>query len=121
MPDEADPPRKFYGLKPKEFDRVNSAEPGSPPPAANDVFAIQRELREREIASGMDELKPMDRPKSKRRRRDYWLLLLGGNLAIIGTALIVGLNVMTIVYVFSGVVLYSIALTWVMWFVMGDY
>jgi len=31
MPDEPDPPRKFYGLKPKEFDRVNKV-PGEPPP-----------------------------------------------------------------------------------------
>jgi hypothetical protein len=25
VPDESDPPRKFYGLKPKEFERVNEA------------------------------------------------------------------------------------------------
>lgn len=121
MPDEAGPPRKVYGLKPKEFERVNTAEPGPAAPRANDVFAIQREQREREIASGMDELKPNDRPQSKRRRRDYWLLLLGGNLALIAAALLAGLNVVTAVYVFSGVVLYSIALTWIMWFVMDDY
>jgi hypothetical protein len=31
MPDESDPPRKFYGLKPKEFERVN-APPRDPQP-----------------------------------------------------------------------------------------
>ena len=31
MQDEPDPPRKFYGFKPREFERVNSA----PPPPSN--------------------------------------------------------------------------------------
>lgn len=30
MADEQDPPRKFYQLKPKEFDRVNPTAPGAP-------------------------------------------------------------------------------------------
>lgn len=32
MADDSDPPRKFYGLKPTEFERVNAAP--APPPAA---------------------------------------------------------------------------------------
>lgn len=32
MPDEVDPPRKFYGLKPKEFERVNPNRPGDAAP-----------------------------------------------------------------------------------------
>jgi hypothetical protein len=35
MPDESDPPRKFYQLKPKEFDRVNAAPAPPPDPAAS--------------------------------------------------------------------------------------
>lgn len=31
MPDKPDPPRKFYGFKPKEFDRANAAPPESGP------------------------------------------------------------------------------------------
>jgi hypothetical protein len=31
MQDEPDPPRKFYGFKPKEFDRANPVPPGSAP------------------------------------------------------------------------------------------
>lgn len=36
MPDEPDPPRKFYGLKPREFEAVNARPryPGESPPAA---------------------------------------------------------------------------------------
>lgn len=32
MADEPDPPRKFYQLKPREFERVNADVPGVPPP-----------------------------------------------------------------------------------------
>lgn len=32
MPDEADPPRKYYDLKPKEFERVNDV-PSAPAPS----------------------------------------------------------------------------------------
>jgi hypothetical protein len=37
MADESDPPRKFYGLKPTEFERVNAPSSASspPPPPAN--------------------------------------------------------------------------------------
>ena len=121
MADTPEPPRPPLTFKPKEFERVNPAPSGGPPPPANDIFAIQREIRAREIASGMDELKPVGTPRRSRRRRDYWLLLLGGNGAIIGLAALVGFNPMTIVYAFAGVVLWTVGLTWVMWFVMGDY
>lgn len=121
MPDEADPPRKVYGLKPKAFERVNTAEPGSPPPAANDVFALQRELREREIATGFDALRPTERPRSRRRPRDYWLLLLAGNGALLGLVALLGANAMTVGFAGAGLVLYTLGLTWVMWCVMGDY
>jgi hypothetical protein len=32
--DPSDPPRKFYGLKPKEFERVNPPVAGQPPPSS---------------------------------------------------------------------------------------
>lgn len=34
MADDPDPPRKFYQLKPKEFDVVNEHAPQSPPPSS---------------------------------------------------------------------------------------
>jgi hypothetical protein len=118
-------PRKF-AFKPNEFERVNDPRPEAgaetaAPPAANDVFALRQEIREREIAAGMDNLKPADRPRSNKRRRDFWLMLVGGNLAIAGTGAIVGFNVMTAVYVFAGVILYTLGLTWVMWVVVDRY
>jgi hypothetical protein len=34
MPDEPDPPRKFYGFKPREFATANPPHPAAPPPAS---------------------------------------------------------------------------------------
>lgn len=125
MPDEVDPPRKTYAFKPKEFERVNAPRPegdaAPPPPPANDVFAIREEIRRREIAAGMDELKPVARPAANRRRRDYWLLLVGGLALIGGVVAVIGLNAMTVVGGFSAAVFYVLGLSWVMWAVMGRY
>lgn len=121
MADTPEPPRPPLTFKPKEFERVNPAPSGGPPPPANDIFAIQREIRAREIASGMDELKPVGTPRRSRRRRDYWFMLVAGNLAFVLLAGLGSLNVVALVYAFSGIILYSVGLTWVMWFVMSDY
>ena len=125
MPDEADPPRKTYGFKPKEFERVNAPRPegetAPTPPAANDVFAIREEIRRREITAGMDVLKPTGPRPPGRRRRDYWMLLIGGNALLLGVAAVVGLNVMTGAFALGGAILFTLGLTWVMWFVMGRY
>jgi hypothetical protein len=124
MPDEADPPRKTYGFKPKEFERVNAPRPegeAPPPPAANDVFALREEIRRREIASGMDELKPLAARPPDRRRRDYWMLLIVGNALLFAMAAIVGLNAMTTAFALGGALFYTLGLTWVMWGVMDRY
>lgn len=119
--DADDPPRTHYAFKPKEFERVNDpTHIGQPAPAANDVYAIRRELREREIAAGMDELKPVP-PKKSRRRRDYWLSLALINLALIAAVVLSGPNLIVAIYGFAGMVVLTLGLTWTMWFVMDDY
>lgn len=128
VPDDVDPPRKNYGFKPKEFERVNAPRPEAgetpvAPPSANDVFAIQRELREREIAAGMDELAPPHRPNWRRRKRDYWLVM--GVLNGVGVPLTLWgyrtQNAVLFVYCLAGLVLADLALTWIMWVLMDDY
>lgn len=121
MSEPIPPPRPKLGFKPKEFERLNTAPPGEPPPPANDVFAIRRELREREKTGGGDLLRPPERPARSRRRRDYWFLLAAGNLGFVVLAGLGSLNAVALVYTFSGIVLYTVGLTWVMWFVMDDY
>lgn len=126
MADAPEPPPRTFTFKPKEFERVNAPrpeadEPREAAPLANDVFAMQRDVREREIAAGMDVLKPADRPHSKRRRRDYWVMLIAGNAGFLAVGALVGANPVTIIYTFSGIVLYTVGLTWVMWFVVDRY
>ncbi len=90
------------------------------PPASNDVHAILRANLERDRERGLYQV-AMEERRPSRRKRDYWTLMIGVNGALILTALLIGLNVMTAVYAFSGVILISIGLTWIMWFIMDDY
>ncbi len=121
MAEESIAPRKKYKLKPAEFERLNAPPSDPARPITPDVFTLQRQLREREIAADMDALSAPRRPKRSRRKRDFWLLLLliDGPL---GAATWFGRNdPIALVIAGSGLVLATIGLIWVMWFVMGDY
>lgn len=59
--------------------------------------------------------------KPTRRRKDYLISLLLGNGLICLTVALLPINVVTLVYGFSGIVLYTIGLTWIMWGVMSNY
>ncbi|HET7535376.1 MAG TPA: hypothetical protein VFJ90_02920 [Candidatus Didemnitutus sp.] len=128
--DEA-PPRQ-YKLRQKEFERV---EPLAPPPAApapeldarakagdpNDVFALRQQLRAREESRGMDVLKEAP-PKKSRRKRDYWLLMIGGNGFFLALpTLVFRGNGVVALYCGAGIIMLSLGATWVMWFIMDDY
>ena len=119
-PDKPDPPPRTFTLKSKEFERVNAPPGTQEASAAHDVYAIRREIREREQALGLNELAPKPAPKS-RRRRDYWLLLLTADSALVLTAWQGRGNVFVLVSAATGVVVATIGLTWIMWFVMDDY
>ena len=62
---------------------------------------------------------PPRRPS--RRKRDFWLLFIGGNLLAAATVGGLHKNVVTVVFGFSAMVFFSLGLIWVMWFVMDDY
>lgn len=148
MPDESDPPRKVYGFKERAFKRDNApASAGTPTPTAkelamlstatapdrsraqasatpkeadpNDVFAILRANRAVEDQAGLSDIEI--REIKSRRKRDYWLLLIGGNLAIIGIVFLSGFNVISAVFGLAGLVLFSLSVTWIMWQVMNKY
>ena len=126
-----DPPRKFYGLKERAFDRVNAppaaaAAPGAPTaaepgakPGRIDVYDILQENRAVEKQLGGDEIEIKE--VKSRRRRDYWLLLVGGNLLLLFLVALGGFNPISLIFGFAGVVIFSSGLTWVMWSVMGKY
>jgi hypothetical protein len=154
MADDLDPPRKFYGLKPKGFERVNAppretpppgvaADPGIVPPAvgaidvrelarqasrgtpllggsnapanrANEVHAILRGNLDIANATGLNDVAPIPKRRS-RRNRDFFVAFIAGNaLLILGTLL-------QPVFGGAGLVLYNVGLPWVMFAVMDDY
>lgn len=119
MADEPDPPRRTFALKPKEFERVNDL-PGTPSDSpAHDVFAMQRQLREREQAAGMDHIEIAPKRRS-RRKRDYWVSLAAGwgGLILIGgmTSGPAGIAAGAVLGLF-----YAGGLTWIMFGILSDY
>ena len=161
MPDDSDPPRKFYQFKPKQFDAVNehASQPPSPPDAtsvpdpgpselnqgridvrdlfkqantagpalsarkrqdANDVHALLAVNHARADSAGLNQVARTPR-RASRRKRDYWLLMVVFN-AFFGFVVFGPYrNPMTFVYGLAGIILVSLGLTWIMWFVMDDY
>jgi hypothetical protein len=147
-PDPAEPvaPRREFRFKPTEFERANrpldglddtpavdvrilhrqaSQASGSPaiPPAAsaeNDVHAILRANLAQANEDGCNDV--ILRPKRpSRRKQDYWLMFGAGNLGFSSLLVFLGHDLLVAVCVGAGVVLYSLGLTWIMWFVMDDY
>ena len=142
---EEDPPRKVYGFKEREFKRDNAPAGSVPPPPTvkelaimagpvtasprgatgpkagdpNDVFVALQQNRQIEQAHGGDQIE-IKKIRSK-RLRDFWTLLIGGNLLIAGSVVVLGPNVATVMFAFGGVILFSIGVTWIMWQVMGRY
>ena len=115
----ADPPRKNYALKSREFERVNAPAGTQAKSAEHDIPAILQQNRTVEKQAGFDEIEL--KVVKSRRKRDYWLPLITGNLATVGLVALGGFNPVSLVYGLAGVVVLSLGLTWIMWFVMDDY
>jgi hypothetical protein len=143
-PSGGEHPRRELRLKPPEFERANrpadafgdnaaidtrqlyreanarSRPTAAPAKADNEVHAILRDNLARANAQGLNEVIPQRRRPS-RRKRDYWLMLAGGNLLVVGAVLALHANAVTLIFGLSAVVLFTLGLTWVMWAVMDDY
>lgn len=147
MPDEADPPRKTYVFKPREFKRDNApiSEAGRMPTAAelarvasegkivapppprgpkaddpNDVYATLQANRAAETATERPMALP-ERPFLSRRSRDYWVALLTLEAALGTVAFLERHNVVVLLFAFGGMIFVGVAVTWIMWLVMGRY
>jgi hypothetical protein len=141
-----DPPRKNYGFKEREFKRDNAPTAGATPaptakdlammsgpvaPTApktpqkpkaddpNDVFAILKGNQRAAKHHGLNEVQIKE--IRSRRKRDFWLVLVGGNLAILGSVWFSGINVITVIFGLAGLIVFSIGLSWIMWQVMDRY
>jgi hypothetical protein len=144
-PEPPDPPPRTFTLKARTFESVNppagqapvagridvqdllkAAQPGvlrppqvppaAPPPSVNDVTALLRDNVAHEV--------PRDLPppvRQTRRRTDYLLCLVSGNALIAGLVALLGLNPGTVLFGLAGAFMFTVVLTWVMWFVMDRY
>ena len=117
-------PHSPYKLKPKEdFPRANPPVDPSAPPADYDVYAWRAQEQAIEHQAGTDDLNAPPGPPSRRRRRDYWLLMTGG--LVVFTPLIgygfTAANPMIFVSAIAGLVIFTISITWIIWQVMSRY
>ena len=145
MSAEPEPPRKTYGFKERAFQRDNPPASELPPaptveelaklagshhdPSArratakagdpNDVLTVLQQNRSAERRHDLDAIEI--RPVSSRRKREFWLLLVGGNLLIIAGVAVTDVNVITVVFGLAGLIIFSLGLSWVMWQVMDRY
>ena len=132
--------RTQYQFKAKEFAKLNldttppvdhreliaaanrgkSTAPGFFPPASSKSPTTVEEVlklnRERERQAGLDVLKPMPRAIN-RRRRDYWIVLIVGNLVFFFGLNAIGGPVVGGLMAFF----FTIGITWVMYGVMDKY
>ena len=145
-PPEPEPPRREFQFKPTTFEVANRPAgetpadrpidvhqlnrqaaapkpvPGAvaPSSAENEVHAILRANLARAQAKGENEVILQPRPPS-RRKRDFWLLFIGGNLLVVGAVGVGHKNAVTLIFGLSAIVFFSLGLIWVMWVVMDDY
>jgi len=156
MVDEPDSPRKFYQLKPREFETLNQFRPAAsePGPAAglqsadkkivvqefyeqanafrhplprdktltpmNDVHVILNDNLARVNAAGLNELAPKPRRRS-RRLRDFLIVSISLDAFFAFAAFGPFSSVATMAYGVAGIIISTIGLGWVMFFVMDDY
>lgn len=85
MPDEADPPRKFYGFKPAEFDRANAlppsrTEPPKPDPGIAATGAGKIDVHEL-VRAGAGAGSQLGSNKVRNRENEVHALLQGNYLA----------------------------------------
>jgi predicted phage tail protein len=114
-----DPPPVKHTLTTAKFDALNEPT-ATPTPAPTDVHQMLRDNLARENAAGMNVVKPVP-PRRSRRKRDFWLMIVLGNLTIAALVLVTGGNLGAVLLGSAGIVGLSASLTWVMWFVMDDY
>jgi hypothetical protein len=86
----------------------------------NEIHAMLQDNLARADAAGLNELAPQVR-RSSRRRRDYWVLMIGVNGLVASSLLIVGVNLVSIFVVLAAIGFFSAAVTWIMWFLLEDY
>lgn len=117
MPDEPPLKPKFV-LKPKDIAYTDSPETDAATPAFDIAATLQDNYRRQVASEPPPDFSPLRR---SRRRRDYWLCIIPLNLGFATLAFLGRDSPVVLAYSVAGLVLVTVSLTWVMWFVMSDY
>lgn len=149
MADDPDPPRQMYGFKPREIETVNAPtnepqplppvriqdlinhavappKPGAtakPSPLAqdNEVHTMLRANVARDNAAGLNELTPLEKRPS-RRKRDFWFMVISMNALLGLIAVSAGItNPLVFVPAVGAMGMLTAAMYWVMFHLMSDY
>lgn len=108
--------RQRHRLGEARFDRVNRQHPRK---GRIEVTDILQDIRQSEIVSGRDHLR-QNRFRITKRTKDFWILLIAGNTLLLGGAIAMQ-NTVSLVFGIGGSGLYTFALLWSMYGVMGRY
>jgi hypothetical protein len=114
--DEADPPPRKFTLKAKDFTRENVPST-PPPPTVHEVLqanlTVQKSIEPKVLPHLYD--------RRTKRRKDYWITMIAGNLLAAGCALLLPSNAVALVYLLAFVVIFNVSLLWVMFQIMDKY
>lgn len=94
--------------------------PPTTPTGLNEVQEMLRDNVTRANAAGINDV-VAPAPRRSRRKRDYWLLIITLNAFFATVAFGPYRNPMTLTYGIAGMIVVTLGLTWVMWFIMEDY
>ena len=124
-PDPGIVPTAKVRIDVRDLVRASLVTPAAPPTPAsttrpNEVHAMLRNNLTRADAAGLNDISPAAQPRG-RRKRDYILTLVVGNLVFAVLAGLSGFNLVGTLFALGGMVLFSCAATWIMWFVVDDY
>lgn len=143
MSDEPEPPRKNFGFKDREFKRDNALGGEAMPTAEelakiagnyhnpkpreyaakaddpNDVFKVLEHNRRVEKRHDFDAIEI--RKIRSQKWRDYWIGMIGVNGTIVGLVLLLGPNVVSVMFGLGGIIIFSLSYSWLMWQIISRY
>jgi hypothetical protein len=120
MEDPPPPPPVKYRLKPKtDFARANDDAADRKKSNQHHVFAWREDGREIEKRGGLDEVTPIAR--SNRRASDYWLTLIFLNTLFAAIGFWGRENLFILVSCGAGIVVFTVAFSWIMWGIVRRY
>jgi hypothetical protein len=111
-----DPPSRKFVFKARAFDQDNVAST-SPAPSVHEILRQNLSVQK----SAEPEVLPHLHDRRTKRRRDYWIVMLGMNTLAALAGVVVHGNPVGSVYLLAFFVMFNIGLPWIMFQVMDKY